>query len=216
MHHGRAGRQVRAQAQAVTVANAHAGGNHVIHQARELINVAHAQVAQLAQTNCELLELGGKYRAVVGPRNIRQGAEQAVQVQLVGANQSVGEQVQTQVRVDRVFGCLVQVDGGGAHLGAGVTRRVLNGQVLQLVRDGQVGGLGEGGGGEPCIQDGAGVLARDNNIDQCDAGGVTGSVFRHASHYSFGAWHTFKTVSYARYGSYGRGCVYRGTCKVEG
>ena len=207
---------MRAQAQAVTVANAHAGGNHVIHQARELINVAHAQVAQLAQTNCELLELGGKHRAVVGPRNIRQGAEQAVQVQLVGANQSVGEQVQTQVRVDCVFGCLIQVDGCGTHLGTGVARRMLNSQFLQLVRDGQVGGLGEGGGGEPGIQDGAGVLARDNNIDQCNAGGVTGSVFRHASHYSFGAWHTFKTVSYARYGRCGRGCAYRGTCKVEG
>ena len=207
---------MRAQAQAVTVANAHAGGNHVIHQARELINVAHAQVAQLAQTNRQLLELGGKHRAVVSPRNIRQGTEQAVQVQLVGANQSVGEQVQTQVRVDRVFGCLIQVDGCGTHLGAGIARRVLSGQVLQLVRDGQVGSLGEGGSGEPRIQDGAGVLARDNNIDQCDAGGVTGSVFRHASHYSFGGESPFKTVSYARYGSCGRGCVYRGTCKVEG
>ena len=94
--------------------------------------------------------------------------------------------MQTQVCVDRIFGCLIQVDGGGTHLGTGVARRVLNSQFLQLVRDGQVGGLGEGGGGEPCIQDGAGVLARDNNIDQCNAGGVTGSVFRHASHYSFG------------------------------
>ena len=121
---------MRAQAQTVTVANAYAGGNHVIHQARELINVAHAQVAQLAQTNRQLLELGGKHRAVVGPRNIRQGAEQAVQVQLVGANQSVGEQVQTQVCVHRVFGCLIQVDGGGTHLGTGVARRMLNGQVL--------------------------------------------------------------------------------------
>ena len=212
MHHGRAGRQVRTQTQAVTVTNTHAGGNHVIHQAGELINVAHTQVAQLAQTNRKLLELSGKHRAVVGPRNIRQGAEQAVQVQLIGANQGVGEQVQTQVRVDRVFGCLIQVDGCGTHLGAGIARRVLGGQFLQLVRDGQVGGLGEGGSGEPGIQDGAGVLARDNNIDQCNARGVTGSVFRHAFHYSFGGESPFKTVSYARYGRCGRGR----TCKVEG
>ena len=55
--------------------------------------MAHTQVAQLAQTNRKLLELSGKHRAVVGPRNIRQGTEQAVQVQLVGANQGVREQV---------------------------------------------------------------------------------------------------------------------------
>ena len=207
---------MRTQAQTVTIANAHAGGNHVIHQARELINVAHAQVTQLAQTNRQLLELGSEHRAVVGPRHVREGAEQAVQVQLVGANQSVGEQVQTQVRVDCVFGCLIQVDGCGTHLGAGVARRMLNGQVFQLVRDGQVGGLGEGGSGEPRIQDGAGVLARDNNIDQCDAGGVTGSVFRHASHYSFGGESPFKTVSYARYRRCGRGGGRGRTCKVEG
>lgn len=183
MHHGRAGRQVRAQTQTVAVTNAHAGGHHVIHQARELINVAHAQVAQLAQTNRELLELGGQHRAVVGPRNICEGAEQSVQVQLVRADQSVGEQVQTQVGVHGILGSLIQVDGGGAHLSAGITRRMLGGQLLQLVRDGQVGGLGEGGGGEPGIQDGAGMLAGSNNINQCDAGGVTGSVFRHAHHY---------------------------------
>ena len=207
---------MRAQAQTVTVANAHAGGNHVIHQARELINVAHAQVTQLAQTNRKLLELGGKHRAVVGPRHVCESAEQAVQVQLVRANQGVGEQVQTQVGIHGIFGGLIQVDGGGAHLGAGVTRRVLSDQVLQLVRDGQVGGLGEGGSGEPSIQDGAGVLARDNNIDQCDAGGVTGSVFRHAFHYSFGAWSPFNTVSYARYRRCVRGCERGRTCKVEG
>ena len=207
---------MRTQAQAVTVTNTHAGGNHVIHQAGELINVAHTQVAQLAQTNRKLLELGGKHRAVVSPRNIRQGAEQAVQVQLIRANQGVGEQVQAQVCVQGVFGCLIQVDGGGTHLGTGVARRVLSDQVLQLVRDGQVGGLGEGGRGEPGVQDGAGVLARDNNIDQCNAGGVTGSVFRHAFHYSFGAWCPFKTISYARYGRCMRGRVRGGTCKVEG
>ena len=88
---------------------------------------------------------------MVGPRNIRQGAEQSVQVQLVGANQGVGEQVQAQVCVQGVFGCLIQVDGGGTHLGTGVARRVLSDQVLQLVRDGQIGGLGEGGRGEPGI-----------------------------------------------------------------
>ncbi len=183
MHHGRTGRQVRAQAQTVAVTNAHAGGHHVIHQARELINVAHAQVAQLAQTNREVLELGGQHRAVVGPRNICEGAEQSVQVQLVRADQGVREQVQTQVGVHGILGSLIQVDGGGAHLSAGITRRMLGGQLLQLVRDGQVGGLGEGGGGEPGIQDGAGMLAGSNNINQCDAGGVTGSVFRHAHHY---------------------------------
>ena len=212
MHHGRAGRQVRTQAQAVTVTNTYTGGNHVIHQARELINVAHTQVAQLAQTNRKLLELGGKHRAVVGPRNIRQGTEQAVQVQLVGANQGVREQVQTQVCVNCVFGCLIQVNGGSAYLGASIACRVLSGQLLQLVRDGQVRSLGEGGGGEPSIQDGAGVLARDNNINQCNAGGITGSVFRHTVHYSFGDWCPFKSVPYPRYGR----CVRGGTCKVEG
>ena len=87
MHDRGAGAQMRAQTQAVAVAHTHPGGNHIIHQARELIDMAHTQVPELTKPQRKFLKLAGEYRSVIRPRHVCQLAEQSVQVDAVRAYQ---------------------------------------------------------------------------------------------------------------------------------
>ena len=135
--------------------------------------MAYAQMPQLPQAQRELVQLGGKYRAVVRPRHVRQVPEKPLKIQVIRAHQSVREQMQTQVPIDCVLRGLIQINGGGAHLSAGIAFGVLAGELFKLIREGKIGGLGERRRGEPRIQYRARIGAGGDDINEGHAGSVT-------------------------------------------
>ena len=102
---------MRAQAHAAGVRDAHAGGHHVVDHARELVDPVHGERAALAR-HVPLDALDGLDRdgAAVGPRDVLQVAEDAVQVHAAGKHQAVRQQVQAQVGVRTVGRRGVRVD----------------------------------------------------------------------------------------------------------
>ena len=131
-----------AQAHAVGVADAHAGGQHVVHHAGELVDPEDARRATGGdQGQAGLLEAGHGAGALGGPHDVGERAEQPVEVLGMGQDQAVGEQVQAQVgvrgvgrggaEVDRahhdLLGCSTHLVGAGGGGEPGMERRGFRG-----------------------------------------------------------------------------------------
>ena len=133
VHDGGAFGEVGTEADAVGVGDPDAGGHHVVHHARELVDAEDgdgAAPAQLGAGQFEAFHGGG---AEVGPHDVGELAEDAVQVDGVGPDQAVREQVQAKVGVGGVRRGLVEVDLDEDHLllGAAVRVRAAGGDVSQ-------------------------------------------------------------------------------------
>src|SRR5690606_10326501 len=84
VHHGRAGGEVRAEAHAVGVGDADARGDDVVDHARELVHAVHGDgLPGGAQAQPRLLEAVDGARAVVGPHDVGEDAEEPVEVEPV-------------------------------------------------------------------------------------------------------------------------------------
>ena len=126
MHDCRTLGEVGAQAHARAVGDTNAGGQHVVDHRRELVDALHGDGVAVASAQAQAggLEVGNGARAGICPHDVGQHGEDAVQVDRVGLNQAVGEQVQTQVGVLRRSGGFLQVNRGGHDDGAHAARVV--------------------------------------------------------------------------------------------
>ena len=109
------------------------GRHDVVGHPGELVDPEHLHRARLAQPQPGALEPLDGAGAEVGPHDVGEHAEDAVEVDRVGRDQTVREQVQAQVGVGGVGRCGVQVDHHVHHVLAHPAARVL------LGRRGQVG-----------------------------------------------------------------------------
>ncbi len=117
VHHGRAGGQVRAEPHPVGVGDPHTGGHHVVGHPGELVHPVHRQVSAGGPLDHPQLVHPLRWARPGGrPGHVGQLAEDAVEVELVGSHQAVGEQVQPEVRVGRVLDRVVQRADHGDHL----------------------------------------------------------------------------------------------------
>src|SRR5207247_7638084 len=86
VHHGRADRQVRAEADPVGVGDPYAGRHHVVEHAGELVHAVHDEpVAGRPLSQADLVNLIGGDRTGRGPRDGREQAEDAVRPGLAGS-----------------------------------------------------------------------------------------------------------------------------------
>ena len=181
VHDGGAVGEVRAEADPVGVGDPDAGGDDVVDHPRELVHAVDGDGAAPAQPGAGQLEVLDGGGAEVGPDDVGELAEDAVEVDAVRLDQAVREQVQAQVGVggvgrrlvevdldedDFLFGAAVGVGSGGGDVGQG---RVRVRDVPQVLRRGsqrrcrephvQHGGftVAGGDGGEPVAVGGAGV-----------------------------------------------------------
>ncbi len=91
------------QTHAVGVADAHAGRHHVVGHARELVDAEHLHATVGGhQAQSRRLEVVDRAGTAIGPDDVGQHAEDAVDVHVVRPDQAVREQVQAQVRVGDV------------------------------------------------------------------------------------------------------------------
>lgn len=105
-----------AEAHAVGVGDADAGGDDVVRHARELVDAVDRQVQALgAGGEAGALDVPGGDGADGGPRDVGQEAEDAVQVLAVGLDQAVAQQVQAQVGVVGVERLVVGRGDDGAY-----------------------------------------------------------------------------------------------------
>ena len=96
--HRRAGREVRAEAHARGVGDAHAVGHDVVEQPRELVDAVRRDAGAL-QGRAQAREVVGVHRAGGRPGDDRQVGEDAVEVDRVRRDEQVAQQVQAQVGV---------------------------------------------------------------------------------------------------------------------
>jgi len=90
--------QVGAQAHVRGIADAHPRGQDVVGHARELVHAEDLQYLALsAQSGADVGDVLHADRTAAGPGVVRQLAENAVEVDPVGTDQAVTEQVQAQV-----------------------------------------------------------------------------------------------------------------------
>jgi len=93
MHHRGALGQVRTQTDAIGVGDPHTCGNHVVNHARELVHAVNHHVAALTQARTgHFKTLDGGW-AEVGPYDVGELAEDAIQVDAVGLDQTVRKEV---------------------------------------------------------------------------------------------------------------------------
>src|SRR5690554_1987431 len=115
VHDGSAFAHVGAQTNPGGVGDAHALGYHVVGHLRELVYRFHFEGAAfntgLQLTLRQLVQVDGTF---VGPGQVRQQAENTVQLQGVGPGQAMGNQVQLQVHL-RGAGCGVVCRQYGNH-----------------------------------------------------------------------------------------------------
>ena len=117
VHHGGARGQVGAEPDPVRVGDPHPGGDHVVGHPGELVHPVHREVtAGGAFDDAQLVHPLRRARPGRGPGHVGQHAEDAVEVELVGAHQAVGEKVQPEVRVSGVLDRVVQRADHGDHL----------------------------------------------------------------------------------------------------
>ncbi len=88
---------MRAEADAVGVGDADTGGNDVVDHAGELVDTEDGHRSADAQTRAHGLEVLERARAVVGPHDVREQTEDAVEVESVRLDETVRQQVQAQV-----------------------------------------------------------------------------------------------------------------------
>src|ERR1043165_3550909 len=87
VHHRGAFREVRAQAHAVGVGDAHARRDDVVGHARELVDARHLRLdAARLQARTHRVELVGIEGALAGPHHVVEQAEDAVEVEAVGSD----------------------------------------------------------------------------------------------------------------------------------
>src|SRR5690625_3294893 len=121
VHNGGAFCQVCTQAHAVCVTDANAGRNDVVHHAWELVHGEHRNWAAGCQAAAHHLEVCDCTWTVVGPDNVSQVAEDAVHVESVGLDCTVGKKVQTQISVICVDWRSVEVRNGSLNCDASYT-----------------------------------------------------------------------------------------------
>ena len=122
VHHRGAAGQVGAEAHPVGVGDAHAGRHDVVGHPGELVDPEHLHRARLAQPQPGALEALDGAGAEVGPHDVGEHAEDAVEVDGVGRDEPVREQVQAQVGVGGVGRCGVEVDHHVHHVLAHAAR----------------------------------------------------------------------------------------------
>src|SRR5690606_8371170 len=123
----------------------------VVDHARELVHAVHGDgLPGGAQAQPRLLEAVDGARAVVGPHDVGEDAEEPVEVEPVRHDEAVGQQVQAQVRVGGVRGRGVEVDLGAHDDDVDAAYLVALGEGVERGGGGRVGRRGDvGRGGGP-------------------------------------------------------------------
>ena len=150
--------QVGAQAHPVSVGDPHAGRHDVVDHAGELVDAEDDDRTPSPQPGPGVLEGIHRARAVVGPHDIGQLGENALEVERVGLRQAVREQVQPQVGVGGVRGGRIEIHCHQTDLAPHPPARVGGDQSAQSLRWCTPSGYRpEGWLGKPGVQGGAGV-----------------------------------------------------------
>jgi hypothetical protein len=125
---------MRAESHPIGVGDAHTGGHDVVDHPGKLVHAVHRDRAAAAQSRAHDLETLDRARPMVGPHHIGQHPEQAVGVKAVRGDQSMREQMQSQIGVVGVGGLIVERADHRAHDdGLGIALVVAAGQRRQLV-----------------------------------------------------------------------------------
>ncbi len=115
MHDGRSAGEVCTESDTVRVTDANSGRHDVVDHAGKLVDAEHGHDAADAQTRANLLETFDGARAEVGPHDVAEQAELAVEVDTVGCDETVREEMEAQVDVMCVDRRLGEIGDGGAH-----------------------------------------------------------------------------------------------------
>jgi hypothetical protein len=136
VHHRGAFGEMGAQADTIAVGDPHAGRHDVVGHPRELVHrVDRERHAGAAEAQPHFVDLGGMHGAVTAPRDVRQDAEDPVEVEAVRPDQPVREQVQPQVGVRSVARRRVEIlDDADHRLRADGAALVARGSVHELGR----------------------------------------------------------------------------------
>ena len=165
VHDSGAGSQVSAEADTVGIGDAHAGGDDEVGHPRELVETVHGDWTAGEELGAGRLEVFGRAGAEGRPHDVGDMTEDAVEVDIVGSHDAVGQRVQTQVGIGRRGGTGVEIDRGRDDLGTGAASLIGAHQGVEAI----VGGTGGGGrlggvmgisraqGGVPDGEDGVGV-----------------------------------------------------------
>ena len=109
MHDRGAFRQVRPKMHPICVCDPNPLGNHVVNHAWEFVHPIHGNDASGPETAPCLLEIGDFTRAEICPHHAWQDGKNSVQIQLIGADEPMREQVKTQVGVRCIPWRLIEV-----------------------------------------------------------------------------------------------------------
>ena len=116
MHDSGAGRQVSTEAHAIGVGNAHTRWHNVIGHTWELVkavNIKRATTTAFFPTN--LINVFGQNWPDIGPCDIGQQAECTIKIESARLGQTMREQVQSQVHINRVGRCSIGVNQNGRN-----------------------------------------------------------------------------------------------------
>ncbi|MPM19882.1 hypothetical protein SDC9_66309 [bioreactor metagenome] len=154
VHDGGALGQMGTEPGPVGIGEAYATRDDIVDHPRELVDREHRDVTLPSpQPRPGGLEVVDGTRAGRGPHDVRQHAEDTVQVERVGPDQGVTEQVQAQVGVGGVGRRRVQVDHGEHRLCAHPACLVRHQARRHRLRRGRAVGLAERRCGIPGVQD---------------------------------------------------------------
>ena len=104
-----------AETHAIGVADADSAGCDVVDHPGELVDAQYGHVSASAKASSNLLESLHRARAEVRPDDVRQQTEDALEIRLVRLDESMRQQVQTQVHVVGIRRGDRQISNGGAH-----------------------------------------------------------------------------------------------------
>ena len=114
-HDPGARREVGAEADTFGFGDLHAGGHHIVNHSGERVDAIDVDEAAGAKCGAHVFEIVGEAGAFVGPDGNGEALDCVVHVDGGGFDESVGEEVESQVDVVSIGGRFGKVGDGGAY-----------------------------------------------------------------------------------------------------